>query len=66
MAAAPTLDLALSLVAVRDSLAAALPDDEGLTDKDLAAIAEGRDEYARGDVVSDAEMRAALGLAPRG
>jgi hypothetical protein len=44
------------------ALANAPEDDEPLTDEDDAAIQEGLDAIARGDVISDAELRRRLGL----
>jgi hypothetical protein len=37
-------------------------DDEPETDEERAAVAEAREALARGDVVSDAELRRQLGL----
>jgi hypothetical protein len=44
------------------ALASAPVDDEAETPEEAAAVQEGRDAIARGDVVSDEELRRELGL----
>jgi hypothetical protein len=44
------------------ALAMAPPDDEPLTPEEEAAIQEGWDALKRGEVVSDADLRRAIGL----